>query len=144
MPIGPVEIVVIGFHHGRFEGKIVAAIEDLVNAGTIRVLDATFIQVDDDGDADVYEIAEVDGLGQLDALVDHDDTPDLLTDDDIDAFLQLMAPGDAAAIICFEHAWLGPLRVAVEEAGGEVLDSIRIPAAVVEEVAALAAAEDGS
>lgn len=143
MPIGPVEIVVIGFHNGRFEGKIVAAIEDLVNAGTIRVLDATFIQVDAEGEADVYELAEVDGLGQLEALVDHDDTPDLLSDEDIDAFLAMMEPGDAAAIICFEHSWLGPLRAAVEEAGGEVIDSVRIPAAVVEEVAALVVAGNG-
>jgi hypothetical protein len=44
--------------------------------------------------------------------------------------------------MAFEHTWMKPLRDAVVEAGGVLLDSVRIPGAVVEEILATVPDED--
>jgi hypothetical protein len=36
--------------------------------------------------------------------------------------------------LCFEHTWVKPLRDSIVKAGGEFVDSIRVPGLVVQEV----------
>ena len=44
MEVGPVDVYIIGFPGNKFSGKIAPAILDLVEAGTIRVLDLLSIR----------------------------------------------------------------------------------------------------
>ena len=52
MEVGPVDVVIIGFPGNKFTGRIAPAIMELVEAGTIRVLDLLFVMKDADGAVD--------------------------------------------------------------------------------------------
>ena len=43
MAVGPVDVYIIGFPGNKFTGRIAPAILDLVENGTIRVLDLLFV-----------------------------------------------------------------------------------------------------
>ena len=49
MAVGPVDVYIIGFPGNKFTGRIAPAIMDLVENGTIRVLDLLFVMKDADG-----------------------------------------------------------------------------------------------
>ncbi len=46
MQLGPVEYVVIAFPGSQFTGEIAPALADLIDAGTIRVIDLAFVSKD--------------------------------------------------------------------------------------------------
>ena len=47
--IGPVDYAVIAFPGNRFRGEIAPAIGELIDAGTIRVIDIAFVGKNADG-----------------------------------------------------------------------------------------------
>ncbi len=49
MPLGPVEMVVVEFLGTEVKGDIVPAIKELVEQGTIRVIDIIFLMKDTSG-----------------------------------------------------------------------------------------------
>ena len=49
MAVGPVDVYIIGFPGNKFTGRIAPAIMELVENGTIRILDLLFIMKDADG-----------------------------------------------------------------------------------------------
>ncbi|WNM23809.1 DUF6325 family protein [Demequina capsici] len=142
MGLGPIEVVVIGFGQDRFDGSILPELQRLVDSGTIRIVDAVLARKDADGAATVLEIDDAtdDGLDALRALVSEIDG--LISDDDVDELVEELAPGSAAAILCFEHTWVVPLRDAISAAGGQLLDTMRIPGPVADDVLAAVAALD--
>ena len=58
--LGPVEIAVIGFPENKFTGEIAPAIADLVESGTVSILDLVFITKDEDGSVAGVELSELD------------------------------------------------------------------------------------
>ena len=58
--LGPVEIAVIGFPENKFTGEIAPAIADLVESGTVSILDLVFITKDEDGSVAAVELNELD------------------------------------------------------------------------------------
>ena len=72
MTIGPVEYILVGFPGNQFNGEIAPELVDLVESGTIRILDLIFIGKDVDGSVVAFEIDELDaatGFGRLDGDV---------------------------------------------------------------------------
>ena len=134
MSSGPIEILAINFPGARFDGSILAELARLVEAGTINVIDGLVVMCDDDGEVSIVEVTEVDDddLGALANLVDP--LADLVSDEDVEELTQGLEPGDAAAILVFEHAWAVPLRDAIVDAGGQLAAQVRVPGAVVDEV----------
>ena len=57
-PIGPVSCAVFGFPGSNFSGEIAPALAELVDKGTIRVLDLVFAMKDLDGNVAVLELEE--------------------------------------------------------------------------------------
>ena len=49
--IGPVDYLIVGFPGNKFRGEIAPALADLVDAGTIRIIDIAFVGKDENGDA---------------------------------------------------------------------------------------------
>ena len=45
--IGPVDYMIVGFPGNEFRGEIAPAIADLVEAGTIRIIDLAFVGKND-------------------------------------------------------------------------------------------------
>jgi hypothetical protein len=60
MAVGPVDVYIIGFPGNKFTGRIAPAIMDLVENGTIRVLDLLFVTKDADGVVTTLEAADID------------------------------------------------------------------------------------
>ncbi len=143
MPLGPVEIVVIAFPENRFSGLIVPELRKLVDAGTVTVIDGLFATKDESGSVALVEFGELVGGGDASALGSVVDRVEgIISDEDVDAFTSGLEPNSSAAILAFEHTWMTPLRDAVVGSGGVLLDSVRIPGAVVEEILATVPDED--
>ena len=60
MAVGPVDVYIIGFPGNKFTGRIAPAITELVENGTIRVLDLLFVMKDADGVVTSLEAADID------------------------------------------------------------------------------------
>ena len=62
MGIGPVDVYIIGFGN-KFTGRIAPAIMELVENGTIRVIDLLFIMKDQEGLVTTLEASDLDEEG---------------------------------------------------------------------------------
>ncbi|BDZ64290.1 DUF6325 family protein [Agromyces mangrovi Wang et al. 2018] len=142
MASGPIEIVVFEFT-GKFTGAILPELERLVAAGTVSIVDGLFARKSEDGDVELIEIAEVSDDEEAAALAGVMDRVDgLVSDEDVEDLTAGIAPGTAAAILVFEHTWVIPLRDAITAAGGTLVENIRIPGPVVDEILATVPDED--
>lgn len=133
-PVGPVDVLVIGFPENRFDGSIVPAIADLVARGIVRILDAIIVSKDDDGEVTFVEITDFDGDGVNDLAILTGDIPGLLGEDDEFMVGDNLPAGSTAAMIAWENTWAIGAAVAMREAGGVVLAHERIAAPDVDAV----------
>ena len=60
MAVAPVDVFFIGFPGNKFSGRIAPAILELVDSGTIRVIDALFVSKNSDGVVTTLEVADLD------------------------------------------------------------------------------------
>ena len=121
MSLGPIEIIVVGFPENQFTGEIAPALADLVESGIVRIVDLVFITKDDDGEVAALE------LNELDALIG---------EEDIEDFGEQLDPGSSIALLVVEHVWAKGFADAVAGSGGVLLESIRIPREVIDELTA--------
>lgn len=126
-PIGPVSCAVFGFPGSNFKGAIAPALADLVDKGTIRVLDLVFAMKDKEGDVAVVELQDLDAEQRAFWAGITDEPSGLLTEEDVDAISDALEPGDAAAMLIWEDVWAGPFAQAVRNADGELIMLERIP-----------------
>jgi len=134
MGAGPVEIVTIGFENGTFDGSILTELSRVVAAGTITLIDGVFVHKTGEHSFDIAELSEdptVNALVGVAARVDG-----LLSEDDVDSVAADLAVGSAAAVLVFEHSWIIPVRDAIAQAGGILIDSVRVPGPAVDELLA--------
>jgi hypothetical protein len=134
MSYGPIELLVLKFPGNRFTGEVAPALKDLVETGTIRVVDLLFATKDAEGEVDVVEI---DGLGDavfatFDPLIA--ELAGLLSEDDARFFSNALEPNSSAALLLFENTWASRFAEAVRNANGEVVLNERIPRAAIEEI----------
>jgi uncharacterized protein DUF6325 len=130
--IGPVEYLIVAFPGNRFRGEIAPALANLVDAGTIRIIDIAFVGKDEDGEAVGFELAELDpdvreGLENLGVEVQG-----LFNQDDLMAAAEELAPNTSAALLVWEDVWAREVAQAMRDAGGELLDFGRLPHEVVQ------------
>jgi uncharacterized membrane protein len=122
----PVDLVLLGFPGNQFTGDIAPALRDLVSSGTVRILDLVFITKDADGNVAGVELSDLGDAGAAFEDVDGE-INELLTDEDIEAAGEELAPNSSAALLMFENTWAGRLATAIREANGEVVAYERIP-----------------
>jgi hypothetical protein len=131
MTLGPVEYLLIGFPGNQFKGEIVPALADLIEAGTVRILDLVFVKKDEDGSITTFEydaLTEAPGFAELDG-----EAGGLLNDDDIALAAEALAPDSSAALLVWEDTWAAPLAAALRNAGGVLVAGERIPHEIVEQ-----------
>jgi len=131
---GPVEIITIGFENGKFDGSILGELAKVVSDGTITLIDGLFVHKIGEHDFEIAELSEDPEVGALVGIAARVDG--LLSDEDVDTVADQLPVGSAAAVLVFEHTWVIPLRDAIVGAGGELLDTVRIPGPVVDELLA--------
>ena len=125
--LGPVDWIVVEFPGSRFKGEIGPALADLVENGTVRVLDLLLIKKDEAGSLDFYELSDLDEseLGGLRAY--ETELAALLSEQDVEAVAEAVQPGSSAALLVWENSWAAPFGSAVRRAGGQLVASGRIP-----------------
>lgn len=129
--LGPVEIVVIGFPENRFTGEIAPAIADLVDSGTVKILDLLFVSKDADGNVLAVEVDELDGEIAAAYLEIDGEAGGLLSDDDYDQIGSALEPGSSALAVVWENSWARSLVTAISNAGGYLVAHDRIDAETV-------------
>jgi hypothetical protein len=134
--LGPIEFLAVKFPGNRFRGEITPALAELVERGTVRIVDLLFVQKETDGAVRVIELAD---LGEEDYLAFEavvSDVSGLLGHEDAQQIASALEPNSSAALLLFENVWATRFVDAIANANGEVIVSERIPRAMVEEMAA--------
>ena len=134
MGVGPVDVVIMGFPGNKFSGRIAPAIMELVESGTIRVIDLLFVMKDADGVVTTIAAADLDPDAGPSFLEIDIVQPGALGEEDAEEISEDLAPNSSALLIAFENAWAEKFVQAVRDADGFVIDQIRIPYDVVEAV----------
>ncbi len=130
--IGPVDYAVIAFPGNQFKGEIAPAIGELVDAGTIRVIDIAFVGKDDDGTSVAMELTELDPQVQdaLDSI--GVEVGGLFNEDDLADIADGLEPGTSAAVLVWENVWARKVAQTLRGAGGELVAFERIPHEIVQ------------
>ena len=127
--IGPVDVAVIGFGGDAFNGEIVPALAELVDAGVVRIIDLAFVRKAADGTVSAVEVADAevdDAFAKLDA-----DQHDLLSAEDLLDIGESLEPASAGLLIVWENCWAAKFAQAVRHANGILVSQDRIPRDVV-------------
>ena len=130
--IGPVDYAVIAFPGNQFKGDIAPALADLVEAGTIRLIDVAFISKDKNGDVSAFELSELapDVQEALDKL--NIEVEGLFNDEELLAAGEELEPDSSAALLVWENVWARKVAQAMRDAGGVLVAFERVPHDVVQ------------
>lgn len=168
MPVGPVQVLVIGFDEPEFTGKIRAELDRLRESDIVRLIDAIVVRKDDDGNIERVQMSDITteeaeelgamagaliGLGyggdeesmEAGALLGAAEGSDgHLLDEDVWYLDDVIPNGSAAAIALLEHRWAIPLGEAVRaESGFHLADAWVHPEDLVT-IGVLASTDDAS
>jgi hypothetical protein len=133
---GPVELILAAYADDEPDPAIIEAVLSLANAGTIRLLDLVVVSRTLTGELDFLELDETSiEIGEIElpasGLAGHEDAETLA---------DRLPPGTSALLLVVELTFARHLASTLADANGFVVDSVRIPASVVNEVAAAARA----
>jgi hypothetical protein len=131
MAVGPVDVYIIGFPGNKFSGRIAPAILDLVENGTIRVLDLLFVMKDKDGVMTTLEARDMGEEGAAFLSIDVAQ-PGALGSEDAEEVSDDLPSNSSALLLAFENLWAVKVVDALQAADAVLIDSIRIPVEVVE------------
>ena len=125
--LGPVDYLVIEFPAGakNFTGEMAAELLKLVDAGTIRIVDVLILDKNEDGSVDATELADIEQLGELQAI--EAQLAELLAADDVAHLAAAMDPGSTAGVLIWENLWAAPFASAARRSGGQLIANGRIP-----------------
>jgi hypothetical protein len=137
--LGPVDWLVVEFpaDKANFTGEIAEELKSLVERELVRVLDLVFIRKNEDGSIDVDELGDVPEGAAGELLAHEAELAMLLAEEDVVAVGEALEPGSIAGVLVWENTWAGPFAASVRRAGGQLIDTGRIPTQ-----ALLAALED--
>ena len=130
--LGPVDYLIVAFPGNKFRGEIAPALAELVDAGTIRIMDIAFVGKDADGEVAAFELTELDpdvreGLERMGIEV-----TGLFNEEDLMAAAEELDPNSSAALLVWENLWAAKVAQAMRDAGGVLFDFGRIPHEVVQ------------
>ena len=130
--IGPVDYMIVAFPGNEFRGEIAPALAELVEAGTIRIIDLAFVGKDTDGEIVAFEVSDLDpdvreGLEKVGIEVSG-----LFNEDDLMSAGEELEPNTSAALLVWENVWARDVAQKMRDAGGVLLDFERLPHEVVQ------------
>lgn len=145
MPIGPVQMLMLGFEDPKFQGEVLAELKRLKDADIVRVIDAAVVKKNEDDSVEILHTSDLSpdeaqefgavvgaliGLGMdgeegmeagaaAGAVAMEDGK--VFDEQQIWYAADAIPTGTATAIALLEHRWAIPLRDAIMRAGGFVL-----------------------
>jgi uncharacterized membrane protein len=130
------ELAVVEFTDAVPGTRLAPELKRLVEADVIRIVDLAFVTKNADGTISTFELSDREGDAEYEALDEILYAVDgLISDEDLDDIAEDVSEGATAMIVLFEHAWATRLREIFDNAGGELVFTERISAAVVDAVA---------
>jgi hypothetical protein len=125
--LGPVDYLVVEFPagHQNFTGEMAEELANLVESGTIRLLDLLIVRKDEDGSYEAFEIDDLDEVDELRAL--ETEVAEILAAEDVAHLAEAMEPGSTAGVVVWENVWAAPFASAARRSGGQLVASGRIP-----------------
>jgi Family of unknown function (DUF6325) len=140
--IGPVDYAVLAFPGNQFKGEIAPALADLVEAGTIRLIDAAFVGKDENGDVFTLETTELapDVQEKLTSL--NIEVQGLFNDEELLAIGEGLELDSSAAVLVWENVWARTVAQAIRDAGGVLVAFERVPHETVQAAREWALEED--
>lgn len=136
--MGPIDYLIVEFPGSRMTGEGIPLLLDLVNKGTIRIMDMAFIQKKPDGTVAALKISDMGVEGAREFEVFQGASSGLLGHDDLEEAASAIEPGSAAGILIYENLWAAPLGRAWRRGGAQLVASGRVPVQAV-----LAALDEG-
>ena len=133
----PVDVIIIGFPGNKFSGRIAPAVLNLIDNGTIRVIDLLFVSKDPEGVVTTIAASDVDAQTGPAYLAIDVAQPGALGAEDAEELSDDLEPNTSALLIAFENIWAQQVVDACRDADAVVIDQIRIPADVVDAVVAV-------
>lgn len=124
---GPIEFYAIAFDGDKPGPGVLQAVDDLVAAGTVNVLDLVYATRSPEGELTVVELSDTTDDAGVPAL----DLAGLAGMEDIEALAEGVPPGASAAILVVELLWAKAFASALYDAGGAVIAREGIPAPIV-------------
>ncbi len=125
--LGPISYLIVEFPGNQMTGGGLAVLLDLVERGTIRILDLCFVMREADGRMRLAELGDLDGDGSLDLAVFEGASSGVIDEDDISEASAAIQPGSAAAILVFENRWAAPFTRELRRSGAELVAAGYIP-----------------
>ena len=110
--------------------SVAGALANLVDSGTVRILDLVVLVRDADGTLTAFEASAIESMAELRGSAV--EMRGLLSDRDIGVSSLAIEPGTVGAVVVTEDRWARPLSVAARRAGGRIVAGDRIPAGRVE------------
>ena len=143
--MGPIDYMVVEFPGGRFTGKGLPLLVDLVDRRIVRILDLLFVRKLADGSVTRIELAGRTGPDGEELALFEGATSGLLDQGDVDAAAGAIEPGSAAGIVIYENSWAAPLATELRRGGAQLVAGGRIPTqAIVAALDALEAAQQSA
>jgi Family of unknown function (DUF6325) len=130
--IGPVDYMIVAFPGNKFKGEIAPELADLVESGTIRIIDLAFVGKTSDGEVMFFELTELDPEVQAAFETAGVEVNGLFNEEDLKAAAEELKPNSSAALLVWENLWATKVAQAIRDAGGELLDFERLPHEVVQ------------
>jgi hypothetical protein len=140
--IGPVDYMIVAFPGNQFKGEIAPALADLVDAGTIRIIDLAFVGKNEAGETASFELTELDPEVQAGLDRAGIEVTGLFSEEDLEAAAEELEPNSSAALLVWENVWAREVAQAMRNAGGELLDFERLPHDVVQAARDFAMAQE--
>jgi hypothetical protein len=121
--MGPIDYIVMEWSGDvPVTGEAMTKLLELVDRGTIRILDLAFLSKDLDGSVSALDLTEVGGLDEFEGA-----SSGLLGQDDLEEAATALEPGTVAGVLVWENRWAAPLATALRRSGGQLVASGRIP-----------------
>ena len=130
--IGPVDYLIVAFPGNKFRGEIAPALADLVDAGTIRIIDLAFVSKDADGEVLAFELNDLDPEVRAGFERAGCEVQGLFNEEDLAAAGEELEPNSSAALLVWENVWARDVAQKMRDAGGVMLDFDRVPHEVVQ------------
>ncbi|SDT26308.1 DUF6325 family protein [Microlunatus soli] len=141
-PVGPVDVAIVVFPESDIGSSLTDAIADAIGSGAVRLLDALIVQKDNNGKTMIIDIDDdTDAFALLPVSGAHQG---LLTASDAEEVSDVLPPGATAMVVAWENMWAVRMRIAVHDAGGQIVAHERIAEdSLVGAFATLPSIEDG-
>lgn len=126
--MGPIGYLVVEFpRDAQPDGSALMHLHQLVERGTIHVLDLAFVRKNEDGSVVSVGVGDVDLRGEVDVALLAEASSGLLGEDDLGEAAVALEPGCAAAVLVYENTWAAPFAAALRRTGAQLVASGSVP-----------------